>query len=243
MATKAMSGVRLWVVMTAIILAFGCALRTTHKVETTHKIDAHIVIDIRRIEDDMRDIEDMVEGGETKSEGRKSSNRGGARLIESSKRSLLASFFSLSAAEAAEAGNPSDEMVRAVESRKKRLPELRKYKSEGCVGENNQGLLELRRTEKTRSVPAYRKKVVDLVKAENKDREIIYKEYLKKKGLPPEAIARVKASAAKTHREKAKKGEWIQLPVDPKEIADLKASKLGKLLGKTIEPGKWCQVP
>ncbi len=42
------------------LLLVGCPIRTEHKVETTHKIEAHIVIDIRKVQEQAGQIESEI---------------------------------------------------------------------------------------------------------------------------------------------------------------------------------------
>ena len=79
-----------------------------------------------------------------------------------------------------------------------RLPVIMELKQKGLVGENNLGLLEF--------VGAAREKT-DVVEAENKDRQIVYKAIAKKTGTTPEIVGQRRA---KQIAENAKGGEWLQ---------------------------------
>ena len=79
-----------------------------------------------------------------------------------------------------------------------RLPDIMDLKQKGLVGENNQGFLEF--------VGAAREKA-DVVEAENKDRQIVYKAIAQKTGTTPEIVGQRRA---KQLAENAKSGEWLQ---------------------------------
>jgi uncharacterized protein YdbL (DUF1318 family) len=104
--------------------------------------------------------------------------------------SLLLSF-SINPAAAEDLGAIKSRMI-------ERLPELVKLKKQGFVGENNQGYLEFVGAERHRQ---------DLVKAENRDRKLVYEAIAKQQGTAPEVVG--KHRAAQIHQ-KAQPGEWLQ---------------------------------
>ena len=79
-----------------------------------------------------------------------------------------------------------------------RLPAIMELKQKGIVGENNQGLLEFVGAEKEKT---------DVVEAENKDRQVVYKAIAKKTGTTPEIVGQRRARQI---AENAKSGEWLQ---------------------------------
>ncbi len=81
-----------------------------------------------------------------------------------------------------------------------RLPEVKALKSNGAVGENNQGYLSIRKK------PAAKNAVVD---AENKDRRRIYQAIAKKQGTTPKLVGQRRAIQI---AQKAVPGTWIQGP-------------------------------
>lgn len=104
--------------------------------------------------------------------------------------SLLFSF-SINPADAEDLGELKSRMI-------KRLPELVKLKKQGLVGENRQGYLEFVGAKRSREA---------LVKAENRDRRLVYEAIAKQQGTAPEVVGRHRA--ARIH-EKAQPGEWLQ---------------------------------
>ena len=96
------------------------------------------------------------------------------------------------------------EVMAAIESRRKRLPELSAAAAAGCIGENKQGLVESRSGE--RCPPT----IAQLVGAENGDRMFIYKTLVEQNSMAPGDITKVQAAFAKVRRDKAAPGTWIQ---------------------------------
>jgi uncharacterized protein YdbL (DUF1318 family) len=96
-------------------------------------------------------------------------------------------------APAAQAGSVKDRMAA-------RAPEILKLKSQGLIGENNQGYLEVRESGGG---------AADLVKAENKDRQMVYKAIAAKTGG---TVTQVGQRAAAKRAEVAGSGEWLQKP-------------------------------
>jgi uncharacterized protein YdbL (DUF1318 family) len=97
------------------------------------------------------------------------------------------------------------ELMKAIESRRGRFPEIRELKEHGCVGETNQGLLEARPGQ---SCPP---DLAKIIAAENADRTYIYETLMQQNNIPAGDATRVRAAFAKVHRERARPGNWIQL--------------------------------
>ncbi len=87
------------------------------------------------------------------------------------------------------------------ERMKARAPAILKLKTQGLVGENNQGYLEVR--------GAADGKAASLVKAENEDRRMVYKAIAAKTGGSVEQVGQ---RAAAQRAERAGGGEWVQTP-------------------------------
>jgi uncharacterized protein YdbL (DUF1318 family) len=100
----------------------------------------------------------------------------------------------------------SPEVAKATESRRERRPSLREWKSRGCVGETNQGLLVARPGEGCGSP-----EVADLIRAENADRQVIYGAFMKENSIPASDTARVQSAFAKARQDRSRPNDWIQL--------------------------------
>jgi uncharacterized protein YdbL (DUF1318 family) len=96
------------------------------------------------------------------------------------------------------------EVLAVIESRRTRFPELNGAETRGCIGENNQGLVE------PRSGAGCPANVGALVSAENRDRMVLYRTLVEQNNMPPADIARVQAAFGKINREKAAPGTWVQ---------------------------------
>ncbi len=98
------------------------------------------------------------------------------------------------------------ELMRAIESRRSRRPQIVDQKGRGCIGETNQGLLEARPGQ------GCSPQLASLIAAENADRQYIYRTLMQQNNIPASDAPRVQAAFAKIHRDRARPGEWIQEP-------------------------------
>jgi uncharacterized protein YdbL (DUF1318 family) len=96
------------------------------------------------------------------------------------------------------------QLMKAIESRRARFPQIEQWKARGCIGENNQGLLEGRPGQGCSA------EVGGLIAAENADRNYIYDTLMQQNNIPAGDGPRVRAAFAKANRDRAKPGEWIQ---------------------------------
>lgn len=94
---------------------------------------------------------------------------------------------------------------KALKSRKARTPVLQVLKAKGVVGENNLGFVQILKS----PAPAKEK---DLVKAENRDRRLIYDTVVSQNHVGTGKLAKVEKAFAKTRRDRARPGDWIQNP-------------------------------
>lgn len=97
------------------------------------------------------------------------------------------------------------EVMAAIESRRKRRPELDATARTGCLGENNKGLVDARPGQNCPPT------LGQLAAAENADRMFLYKTLVTQNSMPAEDVTRVQAAFAKVRREKAAPGTWVQL--------------------------------
>ncbi len=81
-----------------------------------------------------------------------------------------------------------------------RLPQIIKLKTQGIIGENNQGLLEFRSANKSGA---------NVVNAENSDRQKVYNAIAKQQGVSAKLVSQKRAQQI---RGKAAAGEWMQKP-------------------------------
>ena len=96
------------------------------------------------------------------------------------------------------------ELRRLTESQSRRMGTLQPWFARGCVGENNQGLLEARPGQGCSG------DVARLIGEENRDRQAIIETFMRQNRMAPSDAGRVRASFAKAHRDRAQAGQWIQ---------------------------------
>jgi len=89
-----------------------------------------------------------------------------------------------------------------------RIPNVQPFKNKGAVGENNVGLLEIVPGASLSSAEAFQ--LQKLVRDENRDRMLIYQEFIKINNMTKADLKRVQAAFAKTQRENANSGEMVQ---------------------------------
>lgn len=99
------------------------------------------------------------------------------------------------------------EILRAIESRRNRFSQLQQWTARGCIGENNQGLVDPRPGQGCDAGAVGR-----LTSEENRDRLYIYETLRQQNNMPPGDIERIKRGFAKVNRDKAPAGAWIQEP-------------------------------
>ncbi len=93
-----------------------------------------------------------------------------------------------------------------IDFMKARNTEIMNFKDKGVIGETNDGTLAIRNMnglggEEIRTVKR-------LLRAENNDREALYKELAVANKIEPSAVGRIKTIFAKTRISKAKPGHW-----------------------------------
>jgi uncharacterized protein len=81
---------------------------------------------------------------------------------------------------------------------KERLPKIIELKSQGIIGENNQGYLDF--------VGSVRQ-MQDVVDAENRDRRIVYEEIARQQGTTVQTVGQRRALQL---RDLANSGDWVQ---------------------------------
>lgn len=96
------------------------------------------------------------------------------------------------------------EVMATIKSRQARYPELSAAEARGCLGENNQGLVEPRPGGGCPST------VTRLASDENRDRMVLYQTLVQQNNMAPSDLGRVQAAFAKAHHERAPAGTWVQ---------------------------------
>lgn len=226
-------------------LMVGCPIRTEHKIETTHKIEAHIVIDVRKVQDQAAQIEDEVRSGtEVPKALPDPGSKAGAMAGRSELDALLAapprtfwSIFDLStSAAAAETAEGA-----AIARRKARAGQINEALTRGCLGENNQGNVELRPCRASEAAVEKARFQV-LADDENRDRKIIYTAVAVREGVGAEHAGAIGEIFAAEIRKRLTSGQPFQTPTDDQQYEEFAKSELGRTLGPP-KPGVWVVMP
>ncbi len=109
---------------------------------------------------------------------------------------------------APEITNPAIRKI--IQSRAARVREIDRHKASGAIGENNQALVEVRQLD---ALPLQQRAAVQkLARAENADRERMFKEIAAATGTDLSQLPQIRTTYATTLRQKARAGDWIQMP-------------------------------
>ena len=109
---------------------------------------------------------------------------------------------------APEITNPA--ILKIIQSRAGWVRELNRHKGSGAIGENNRALVEVRQLDALGLQE--RAAVQKLVKAENADRERMFKEINAATGADLSQLPKIRSTYATTLRQKARRNDWIQMP-------------------------------
>ncbi len=171
----------------AMLLGTGisCARVSVQGPKDPIKLDISMRLDVyQHVAKDVDDIESMVSGEPAKSKGKGDQ-----------------SFLNVFVTEAYAAEGLSPEVQEAVSSRKERRSKLVALETQGIIGENKSGLVEVRDSSKAGAA------VEDMVSSENNDRMVIYKSIAAKNGTD---ISEVQGIYAKRLQDDAEAGTPIQ---------------------------------
>jgi uncharacterized protein YdbL (DUF1318 family) len=123
-------------------------------------------------------------------------------LVPLGPREAAAQDYRVDVAQAPRTDSP--ELRRLTESQNRRLGALQQAMARGCIGENNQGLVEVRPGQGCGG------DVGRLIGDENRDRQAIVDTFMRQNNIPATDVGRVKASFARAYRDRAGAGQWIQ---------------------------------
>lgn len=246
-----------WSFMLLVVFGVGAAaacLRTHHEVETYHKIDAHIVVDIRQIQEEAAQTENYVRGTDaagSPNTGETDTNPPTSRAVPTPQTrrtwlSWLDPAATACAQESAVRDEEASENTRtkiekdAIERRRQRAETVENALKRGWVGETHHGYLELL-LETTEDNRQRREKLQALVKAENHDRRIIYQEIARRKDWDQSRVPLIEVIFAHQIRQKLQEGMWFQVPKDEKRFQDFRRTKLGRKYPDAA-PGQWLRA-
>ena len=126
---------------------------------------------------------------------------------------MVASVRSSQGGEGVVLSEEKKRVLEAMQNRAFNKDDVEEFKKDGCVGENREGLLEVRPCAKRGEDQEYQALVEQIVQEDNRDRKIIMKRVINVNAdIEREAEEEVAAVFAKMNRDSAKPGDWIQLP-------------------------------
>lgn len=223
----------------AVLLSAICAMSCLY---TRH--DIHITLDIRHVKETATNIEDVVSGEKdlTDLEAKQGALVGDLPWPLALLRALDPTAGAMAAGEF-EIREVNETLRKAIAGRQGRFEEITRYKSEGLVGEANNAELTVR--------PALQGKEKDLVEKvtrtvqeENADRVTIYREVARQnKTEDPESLAKIRQAWAAVHREKSRKGDWVQAPETREFYNKFLEEPMARKLSEKPRPGAWFQAP
>ncbi len=166
-------------------------------------ITVNVYFPTEAVEDAAEKIIDEIQGGDEAQ-----STAGNSDQQSFFKKTIPFNFFESSTVYAGEIDlNLTTPAIRKlVDSMKARNTAIMQFKDKGTLGETNDGMLAIRKMdglggEEIRTVKR-------LLRAENNDREALYKELAAANKIDPADIGKVKSIFAKTLKSKAKPGHW-----------------------------------
>ena len=216
---------------TMVLVAVGCVITTRHT------IDAHIVVDIRHIQQQADDVLDFIEGKSETLPGLE----GPAQDDTSWTDRVLDALTPIRVAYAEELKAASPLIGQIAKKLKERHPAIQKLKADELLGEDNRGYVALRNDEKFTD-PKKKNAAQKLVAAENADRKALYKDIARLNKDKKVTLSTVERVYAQKRLERAKPGDLFQLPRKGEEFDKFKASALGKKLGEACQPGAWVKI-
>jgi uncharacterized protein YdbL (DUF1318 family) len=231
------------------VAMLGCPIRTEHKVETTHKIEAHIVIDVRKVQQEAEQIESEVRGGETPKAEPDPGSRTGAMVAWPSDAFTVAatpvaspprgfwSIFDISTRAAA----AENEEAAAIARRKARAGRINAELSRGCFGENNRGYVELRPCDAAKEA-SERSALQSLADEENRDRRTVYSAIAVREGLRADQADAIGEIFAGEIRKRLSSGQSFQVPARDSHYEEFLKTEMARSL-RQPRPGTWVQVP
>ncbi len=214
----------------AVVLIVGCVV-------IPNTFDANITITIRHVEEQAGQILDFVEGKSDTLPGLEETDTENMSFLQRT----LQYLSPIQVAYAAEIKDTSPRVRQIAKKMKQRFPEVAAIKATGAVGETNRGLLQL---ERAALIPDAEEKnrVQRVIAAENEDRKALYKEVARLNKDQNLDVGKVEKVYAMQRLERAKKGEYYQLPAPGQDFNKFKAAPLGRRLGAACVPGAWVTI-
>ena len=213
-----------------LVVAAGCVLRTKHT------IDAHIVVDIRYVEEKADDVLDFIEG---KTDELPDVGEEPTSWLDQLYQHVAPIQTAYAAEEEMKAKSKRvDELLEQMRKRHAKIEALKKTES---LGEDNRGYVALRESEALAD-PDKKNEAQKVVHEENTDRKGFYKELARLNRSQNLTLTTIERVYARKRLERAKPGEFFQLPAEGKNFDAFKKSPAGKKLGDACKPEAWVKI-
>ncbi|HEO70183.1 MAG TPA: DUF1318 domain-containing protein [Candidatus Hydrogenedentes bacterium] len=213
-----------------LLVTIGCVITTKHT------IDAHVTVDIRRIEEQADDVLGYIEGEREALPGL------GPISGQSHLQRLWDCVAPIRPVYAAEITGSSALAKQIIDELRKRHPKLEPWRQKGVLGEDNRGYMSLRNEDRLKD-PEEKNAVQRLMADENDDRKALYKELARVNKDAQVGVSDIEQIYAYGRLERAKPGEVFQLPPAGEYFDRFKNSASGKKLGDACVPGAWVEIP
>ena len=217
---------------TLSLIALGCVITTKHK------IDAHIVLDIRHIQEQADGVLDYIEGKTDEIPAPEAT--GESRAPSFLERAYYA-MLPTQVVYAAELKETSPKVKELADKLRERQPKVEAMKKAGAIGEDNRGYVTLRESEAIADA-AKKNEAQQLVAAENADRKALYREIANDNADQKVTLSTVERVFAQRRLMRAGAGEIFQLPPAGEDFDKFKESPAGKKLGAECVAGAWVTI-
>lgn len=213
----------------ALVVVMGCVV-------IPDTFQAHIVVDIRHIQEQAEQALDYIEG--------KTDELPELSAVPDADKSSLLERLKDAVAPVRVAYAQKEDSPRArqiLQAMRDRHSQLESVKQTGAVGENNRGFVELVYPDKI-SDGERLNEVQRVIAAENEDRKAFYQEIARLNQEQDLKVGVVEAIYAQKRLERARPGELFQLPPAGEAFDTFKASAKGRALGAEATPGVWVVI-
>lgn len=216
-----------------LLLFWGCVIRTEHKIE------AHITLDIRHVATQAEDVLDFIEG---KTDALPGLPEGGEPVSWWQRAVDVLNPIPVAHADTLQV--TTSPLVQEIALRmRERHAAVEALKGKGCLGETNRGYLELRDCDTVREAEQ-RNEAQKLIADDNKDRKALYAEIARlNKEVSNLTVSTVESIYALQRLNRAKPGQWYQLPGPGEDFETVKKSDLGSKLAEQCKPDAWVMIP
>ncbi|MEX2016825.1 MAG: DUF1318 domain-containing protein [Candidatus Hydrogenedentales bacterium] len=211
----------------ALVVVMGCVV-------IPDTFQAHIVVDIRHIQEQAEQALDYIEGKTDELPELSAAPPEDVSLLDSFRHALAP----IGVAYAQKEDSPRAQQI--LKAMRDRHSQLESIKQTGAVGENNRGFVELVYPDKITDAERLNE-VQRVIAAENEDRKAFYQEIARINQDKDLKVAVVEGIYAQKRLERARAGEVFQLPPAGETYDTFMATAKGKAI-EGASPGAWVVI-